>query len=139
MTSENDNPKLINVQMWGVGSDGKLYPMEKTTQEETSYFLSMATKGSTRVGDVPTGKQLRVRTILFTNATKHKKLWLNNGSGLSYTKLTLGVASSTSQVSLTDLKGIVFDSDIYIVASSFSAGMSIMVAGELDPKESATE
>jgi len=141
MVTENDNPKFINVQLWGIGSDGLLYPLEKTTQEETSAYLSMATAASAIVYDVPTGKQFRIRTILFANVIggTGKTLWLTNGSGLSYTKIPIVCGSTVGQVFLNDIKGLVFDSDIYVQASSFSNGMALMVAGELESKESATE
>jgi hypothetical protein len=137
MSTENDSPEIHVVRIQELGHDGKFYTREKTTQEEYSFYLSAATNGSQLAGTIPTGKKFRVRTIVANNQEITRVLFtLTNGSGLTYTKAQIKVASSTSK-ELTNIQGLVFDDDIYMLLTTFATGTNIFIGGELDPDEDA--
>jgi len=118
-----------------IGSDGRFYPAEHTEQEEDSFYLSMATKTSKAAYATATGKVFRLRTLIINNPGKKKTITLSNGSGLSFSKLRIAVASAAGPTTMTGIKGIVFTSTVYVQATSFSAGLSVVMAGELGPNE----
>jgi hypothetical protein len=139
--TDNENPPILKIIQMQMGSDGKLYTAEKHTQEEDSSYLSFATAASSLIRSATTGKSFRVRTIVACNnlGGVDKTLKLTDGSGVTYTKIKLVVGSGINNnfLQMEDIKGLVFDSGIYVIASSFSTGMSLFIGGEIEPNEPA--
>jgi len=132
--AENDSPEIIVVRQQERGHDGKFY---FHPNNEYSFYLSAATQASAVIGTLPTGKKFKLRTVIVSNLpAKRATVTLTNGSGLSFTKMQLVVGSSTSK-ELTDIKGLVFDDDPYLVLDTFATSIGIFLGGELDPDEDA--
>lgn len=132
--AENDSPEIIVVRQQERGHDGKFY---FHPNNEYSFYLSAATGASSIIGTLPAGKKFKVRTIVATSTALPVVMILTNGSGLSYTKLVFAADGTGVSKVITDVKGLVFDDDPYLMLSTFATAVGIFLGGELDPDEDA--
>lgn len=132
--AENDSPEIIVVRQQERGHDGKFY---FHPNNEYSFYLSAATGASSIIGTLPAGKKFKVRTIVATSTALPVVMILTNGSGLSYTKLVFAADETGVSKVITDVKGLVFDDDPYLMLSTFATAVGIFLGGELDPDEDA--